>query len=121
MVSTGMASSESSHIYNRAHELVGKLGNDSALFTVTWGQWLNHQQKAEIELAKALAKDVEKIALRQGDPEMELQANHASWTTNLVLANHGIVREAVEKGLAIYDLEKHKSHKTRFGGHDPGV
>lgn len=121
MMSIGFGSSESTRIYERAHELAGQLGNDSALFTVTWGQWLNHQQKAEIELAKVLAEDVGKIALRQGDPEMELQANHASWTTNLMLANHGIVRKCVENGLAIYDAEKHRSHKSRFGGHDPGV
>lgn len=121
MVATGFASPESGRTYKRAHELASKLGNDSALFTVTWGLWINHQQQAKIELARGLAKDVATIAQRHGDPEMELQAHHASWTTHLVLADHQTVRENVEKGLAIYDPDKHRSHAYRYGGHDPGV
>jgi class 3 adenylate cyclase/predicted ATPase len=121
MVAIGFGSSASTLTYQRAHDLAAKIDDDSALFTVTWGLWLNHQQRAKIDQARGLVKDVEKIASRQGNPEMDLQANHASWTTHLVIADLDTVRKNVERGLAIYDRDQHGSHVFRYGGHDPGV
>lgn len=121
MAAKGFASPDISYTYTRARELATKLSNDAALFTVTWGQWINHQQQAKIDQARNLAEDVSTIATRLGDPELELQAHHANWTTRLVLAEHQAVTASVSRGLEIYDQDRHRSHAFRFGGHDPGV
>jgi class 3 adenylate cyclase/predicted ATPase len=121
MAAKGFGSPDIFHTYTRARKLATKLDNDAALFTVTWGQWINHQQQAKIDQARDLAEDVSTIATRLGDPELELQAHHANWTTRLFLAEHQAVAASVSRGLEIYDPEKHRSHTFRFGGHDPGV
>jgi predicted ATPase len=121
MVAKGFGKSESARHYKRARELAGKLGDEAALFTVTWGLWVHHQQRADIETARGLAEDVVAIARRQGDSAMELQAHHASWTTHLVLGDLPTVRKHVEKGIALYDVDKHGTHAFQYGGHDPGV
>jgi predicted ATPase len=121
MSAKGFGNPEILHIYNRAQELAENLADDSALFTVTWGQWINHQQRAQVEQARGFVEAVSTIAGRTNDSELILQAHHASWTTNLILGDHAAVSLGVSEGLKIYDSTRHRSHAFRFGGHDPGV
>jgi tetratricopeptide (TPR) repeat protein len=73
-------------------------------------------------LAIERSKELLVLAERLGDPDLLLEAYHTSWA---VCGSIGDVRgalEASERGIAIYDPERHHIHVTKFGnGHDSGV
>jgi hypothetical protein len=73
-------------------------------------------------LAIERSKELLALAERLGDPDLLLEAYHTSWA---VFGSIGDVRGALrasERGVAIYDPERHHVHVTKFGnGHDSGV
>jgi predicted ATPase len=61
------------------------------------------------------------VARRGTDCGQLLEAHHTLWPT---LVHMGEVRRALphlERGLALYDRERHGSFASMYGGHDPGT
>ena len=52
---------------------------------------------------------------------MLLQAHHSAWTTCFRSGEPAAEREHSEAGRRLYDPERHLSHRSLYGGHDPGV
>ena len=52
---------------------------------------------------------------------MRLQAHHSAWATCLFAGELAAAREHGEVGRRLYDPERHRLHRLRYGGHDPGV
>ena len=50
-----------------------------------------------------------------------LQAHHSAWSTSLFAGEPAAARDHCEAGRRLYDLERHRSHRLLYGGHDPGV
>jgi predicted ATPase len=71
--------------------------------------------------AQKIGEQLRTIAQRAQDPELNLQAHHALWTTSFFLGNFLKSREHAEQGMIIYDPQQHRSHAFIYGGHDPGV
>jgi predicted ATPase len=67
-----------------------------------------------------LADEVLGLASARGDPDLLLQAHHAAWTTLFFQDNIRACLEHTERGIALYDINRHGRHALRFGGHDPG-
>jgi predicted ATPase len=60
------------------------------------------------------------LASARDDPDLLLQAHHAAWTTLFFQDNIQTCLEHTERGIALYDIDRHGRHALRFGGHDPG-
>jgi len=55
------------------------------------------------------------------DSGLRLQAHHSAWTTGLLGGDPAAEREHSEAGRRLYDPDRHLSHRSLYGGHDPGV
>ena len=117
----GMASDCVAETYRRARELSRELGDPDGAYTSTWGLWLSHQQRGVLDEAQQLAREVLALAEQTGKAELLLQAHHAAWTTLFFQDDLPACLAHTEQGRALYDLETHRAHALRFGGHDPGV
>ncbi|MFQ5937155.1 MAG: AAA family ATPase, partial [Acidiferrobacterales bacterium] len=117
----GHGAQEVGHAYQRARELCQQVGEPTEVFTVTWGLWFHYQFRAQFETARGLADEVLALAERQDDPTLRLQAHHAAWTTLLCSGELRLCRDHAERGIALYNLDEHRSHAFVYGGHDPGA
>jgi predicted ATPase len=120
IIDQGMASPQVADAYSRAHELARRVGAPDQAYTATWGLWLSHQQRGRLSEASHLADEVLELAAILNDPDLQLQAHHAAWTTLFFQDNIQTCLEHTERGIALYDINRHGRHALRFGGHDPG-
>jgi predicted ATPase len=60
------------------------------------------------------------LASARDDPDFLLQAHHAAWTTQFFQDNIQTCLEHTERGIALYDINRHSRPAFRFGGHAPG-
>jgi class 3 adenylate cyclase/predicted ATPase len=121
MSTLGIASPEVEKTYFRARELCRDVGDPSEHFISFWGIWLSYQQRGDLKTAGEMTAEVLALAEDGGDPEFRLQSYHAGWTTEYCTADFASCWDHIEKGVAIYDVEKHRAHHLLYGGHDPGV
>jgi predicted ATPase len=61
------------------------------------------------------------VADRADDEALRLQAHHAAWSTLWSTGDLVEAQRHMEAGRTLYDLERHRSHRIIYGGHDPGV
>src|SRR5262249_58025466 len=55
------------------------------------------------------------------DTTLHLQAHHALWPTHMYRGELQAAAQDVTEGLALYDLDRHRSLAFTFGGHDVRV
>jgi predicted ATPase len=111
---------ELEEVYVRARELA-RSSNGPRRFAATWGLWLPNFLQANFQVATQLAEELLGLARNQADDGLLLQAHHAAWTTAIALPDLQVCHEHCEQGIALYDLERHRTHKFVYAGHDPGV
>ena len=116
----GFGAPEVGRVYARARELCQKVGESPQLFPSLFGTWL-YYNATELQTAQKIGEQLRTIAQRAQDPELNLQAHHALWTTSFFLGNFVKTREHAEQGMIIYDPQQHRSHAFIYGGHDPGA
>lgn len=116
----GMASPQVADTYSRAREIARQVDAPDQAFVATWGLWLSHQTRGRLSQARRLADEVLDLASAGDDPGHLLQAHHAAWTTLFFQDNIQTCLEHTERGIALYDIDRHGWHAFRFGGHDPG-
>jgi predicted ATPase len=121
VVAVGNESQEVTNAYRRACELAERLGDDRQLFEALFGSWAGNQGAGRVRAALADLPRLSRVADRVDDDGLQLQAHHAAWST---LRSTGPLIDALrhtELGRALYDPERHRSHRLIYGGHDPGV
>jgi predicted ATPase len=107
--------------YTRAHELAERSGEPHQRFEALYGVWQSTQSSGGIAAAGPLSKRLLRMAEREGDDGLRLQAHHAGWTTWVLAGDSAKAREHADAGRLLYDPTKHASHRLVYGGHDPGV
>jgi class 3 adenylate cyclase/predicted ATPase len=119
----GMASPQVAEAYSRARELARHVGTADQAYAATWGLWSSHQQRGFLREAGRLADEVLALASTLDDPDhlLLLQAHHAAWTTQFFQNDIQSCLEHTERGIALYDIDRHAGHSHRFGAHDPGM
>jgi predicted ATPase len=122
MSTKGLAAPEAEEVYLLARQLCQSVDRAALSFQAAWGLWLVYQQRGQIDLAQSATDEVLSLAERQRENvDYLLQAHHAAWTTQLFVGNISASRTHTVEGIALYDIEKHRSHAFTYGGHDPGV
>lgn len=117
----GPGSPEVGSIYEQAVAIGEGLGDDPLHFQARWGDWLYHSLSGDLPEAGRIADRLVRLAKALAVDDYELQAHHARWTTAFLRGEIGKTREDIERGLALYDRERHRGHLLRYGAHDPGV
>jgi tetratricopeptide (TPR) repeat protein len=87
---------------------------------VLWGLFAFYLVRAEFKKARELAEQLFNLAERVGDPGLLLEAHLALGDASFFLGEPTVAREHWDKGIALYDPERHRSHAFVYG-HDPGV
>jgi predicted ATPase len=106
--------------YVRARALCQQVGETLQLFPVLRGLWLLYLNRAEIQTAHELGKQLLRLAQSVHDPALFLEAYHALGTTLYFLGEFAPAREHLERGLTFYDSQQHGSLAFLYG-YDPGV
>ena len=117
----GPSSAEHAQIATDALTVSAPLGDDALHFRARWADWIVHSVGGKLPEATARADMLVGMANRIGADDLRLQAHHARWTTAFARGHVTIARDAVEHGLALYDLGQHRDHWSMYGAHDPGV
>ena len=121
MTVRGVASQEVQEVYSRAHSLCRDETEPAQLFAAKWGLWNTEHHHSRFEAAHHLATQLLDVAQVSGEPSLLLQAHHSAWTSLFVAGENQKALSHAQKGIEIYDLDAHRDHATRYGGHDPGV
>lgn len=117
----GPPSAEHAQIAAEALAASAPLGDDTLHFRARWADWIVHSVGGKLPEATARADTLVGMANRIGANDLRLQAHHARWTTAFARGDVTTARDAVESGLALYDLGRHREHWSMYGAHDPGV
>jgi class 3 adenylate cyclase/predicted ATPase len=107
--------------YARAVALGRGLGNDKTLFRAMWGNWYGNLITGQTEQALEIANELVEVAERLSDPDLMLEAYHSRWANSHVLGLNSITLDDTQRGIALYDPERHHAHAYDYGGHDTGV
>jgi tetratricopeptide (TPR) repeat protein len=92
-----------------------------ALYTATWGLWLNANLGRKTALARERANELVELAQRSGDEHLLLEAYHCRWSTAIFRGDVAAAVSVGRLGIESYDINRHRHLGAAFGGHDPGV
>ncbi len=120
MVTKGFTSEETAEMYARAHELCELLGETEQFYPVLFGEWVHHHVGAEYGLARQVATQLLRLSEQQNDiAAMAVGHRLLSWTA-LMLGGLSVVPPHLDKALALYSPQRHRTFRFRFI-HDPRV
>jgi predicted ATPase/class 3 adenylate cyclase len=116
----GKGSAEACAIYEKGVAICRERGiqDRERWFPLYWGWWFTSPDRnTKRTRSQVVINDLD----RANDPEIRLQALHCAWAANFHGGNHQHCLDCIEKGLALYDPERARVSRTRFGGHDARV
>jgi predicted ATPase len=119
--SRGASSHEAGHAYERACTLAEGRNDARQLFQAVYGVWAIHAGSGRMPVARSFSVRLVKLTDREPNSELRLQAHHSAWTTAWWSGELEKADRHAEAGRHLYDVEKHRSHRHIYGGHDPGV
>jgi DNA-binding SARP family transcriptional activator/predicted ATPase len=117
----GYAMPEVEQNYTRARQLADAVGGPVQQFQARWGIWLVASHRANADTALELGRELLALAERLDDPALLLEGHHALWPVLVWLGKADAARHHLDRGMALYDKARHRSHAFVYGGHDPGV
>jgi predicted ATPase/class 3 adenylate cyclase len=117
----GYAAPEVGAVYDRARELCQRAENSSQLPIVIFGLFAFYVVRADHEKALTLGKHLLSLAESAQDEALLVQAHNALGLAFFFQGDFAASREHLERCLALYDHEKHRSLAFSYAGQDPGV
>ncbi len=120
MLTKGYGAPEIEKNFSRALDICRKLGAAEEHIPSMWGLWVFYQVRAEYQNALELGEQLDQLAERSGDPELALSAHQAYGASLLLTGEYTRGRDHFERGLALYDPDKH-GHMAFIYGQDPGM
>jgi class 3 adenylate cyclase/tetratricopeptide (TPR) repeat protein len=107
--------------YERALELVERLGDVSRRFPALWGLWYVANYRGRYQQAYEYAQRLLSAAQAGDDTGRLLEAHHSLWATTSAMGQPADSITHAELGIALYDRDRHASQTFLYGGHDPGT
>ena len=105
----GQAAPEVGHVYDRARVLCQQLSDIPRLFLVLMGLRRFYSGRGALQMARAVAEQLDELAQRSQDPEHRLEANFALGLVSFCLGDLVACRAHTGRGLA---LEVPSPHPT---------
>jgi len=107
--------------YQRAHELVERVGRPSLRFPILWGQWFVKYNRGQYAAAQKAGESLLELGRALGDSGQVLEGHHALWALLSVMGNLEAAVQHMEEGVALYNPDLHASQKYLYAGHDTGA
>ena len=117
----GPSAPEVRQAYTRARVLCQQGGETQQLFSVLRGLWVLHHVQANLVAAREFGEQLLHIAEQGQDSALLLEAHRALGSTLLWQGEFSLSRIHLEKAIALYDQQQHRSLTLLYGGADPGV
>jgi DNA-binding winged helix-turn-helix (wHTH) protein/tetratricopeptide (TPR) repeat protein len=117
----GAGSKEVEASYLAARDVVDRLGDESRRFAVQWGLWFVNYSRGHHAAAREAGEQLLAAAERRDDPEQLLEAHHTLWPTLSAMGQPGVALGYIERGLTLFERERHATRSVLYGGHDPDV
>jgi predicted ATPase/ABC-type transport system involved in cytochrome c biogenesis ATPase subunit len=106
----GHASPATGEAYARARELSEKLNRPPQFVPVLYGQCVHHLMRAELEVARAHAREMQHLGETQDDVRLRLMGCRLTGQPELYLGEFAAARAHLEQGLALFD----PSHRSFY-------
>lgn len=116
----GKGSPEARAIYDRGVAIcrAHAIEDREKWFPLYWGWWFTSPNGVvKRKRSEVIIRDL----ARANQPETRLQAYHCSWAANFHAGNHALCLQAIDNGLELYDPERARESRARYGGHDAKV
>jgi class 3 adenylate cyclase len=107
-------------IYGQAETLSRTADDRNALFQAVWGLWYANVTR-DLDNAAVFAERLVQISEQSGDEGHMLEALHCRWSSEQFRGDYVNCAADAQRGIQLYDKEKHHKLARLFGGHDPGV
>jgi tetratricopeptide (TPR) repeat protein len=108
-------------LYLRAREIVDQRDDTSRRFPVLWGLWFVNYSRGQYPAAHDAGERLLDAARSGEDTGQLLEAHHSLWATLTAMGRSTAAVVHQERGIALYDRERHASQAFLYGGHDPGA
>ena len=116
----GYAALEVEHAYLKARQCCRQVEDPAQLFTVLRGLWLVYLARDELQIAHEQGEHLLRLAHRQQEPALLLEAQRALGTSLFYLGELAPSWTHLEQGIALYAPEQHRPLILRYG-QDPGM
>jgi class 3 adenylate cyclase/predicted ATPase len=113
----GMAAPEVQRAYARAHQLCQQAGDAPQLFPALNGLWWFYEVKPDLRAAQELAQQLLNLAERTDESAHVIQAHRAMGHTLFWRGEFASARAHLEKAIALYDQQQHRSLAFTYGEH----
>jgi predicted ATPase len=117
----GSPAPEVEALYRRAHALVERLGDEARAFPVLWGLWYASYSRGRYAVARDIGERLLEASRHGEDTGQLLEAHHALWATLTAMGEPTAAVAHAERGITLYDRERHAAQTFLYGGHDPGA
>jgi class 3 adenylate cyclase/predicted ATPase len=121
MSTRGMGAHEVEQNYTRALELCRQSGERPELFAVLRGLWEYHELRGDLKTARELGEELLRLAVAADDPALQLIAHDVLGDTLYWLGEFPRALDHLERGIALYRFDEHRSLAHQHAGYDPGV
>src|SRR5262249_21631522 len=121
MAAKGFASPEVGELYARARTLCQQGEDTEQILSVLAGLRVFYQVRGEHRTSQELAEQVLALAQRSQDPTFLLAAYRGLTASTFTLGELVATREYAERGLSLYDPQRHRLLGAQYGGTDLGV
>lgn len=117
----GKASDHAQGLYSDAIALCDQLepSGRTAWFPIYWGWWYTAPDVGQQHRRAKTILDV--FAGSNADQESRLQAFHCAWAASYHVGDHATCRNAINRGLTLYDPGPAQASRNLYGGHDSKV
>jgi class 3 adenylate cyclase/tetratricopeptide (TPR) repeat protein len=117
----GAASPGVEDIYREALALVERLGDTARRFPVMWGLWFISYTVGRYASAREAGMRLLQDAEAGDDSGRLVEAHHALWPSLLAMGETAASIPHMERGVALYQRERHASQAFLYAGHDAGA
>jgi predicted ATPase len=117
----GWSGDEVGDAVERAAEIGRRLESSADLAPSIANLWHFNVSRGRLDRADEISSDLRRIADDLHDPEIILQAHHATWPTEWLRGRLADASREIEAGMGFYDEHRHRHHRYVYLGHDPAV
>ncbi|MCF6117183.1 AAA family ATPase [Mesorhizobium muleiense] len=116
----GRGGEQARSIYERGVSLCAESEDQDRAkwFPLYWGWWFT---APDYETQRVRSDILLRDLAGSADPEVRLQSLHCAWATNNDAGLHSNCLKCVEDGLRLYDENRARFSRGRYGGHDAKV
>jgi predicted ATPase len=116
----GYGAPEAAAHYRRARELCEQMGETHQLLPVIYGQWLDSAARGDYRTARAFGEELLHFAEQQAESGPVVVGHRTVAWIDLFRADLKRSRTHVDRGLSLYDAERHRSLAFQYA-HDSKV